>query len=212
MSVVIELNKIRTPKEAPATVLDSPGVVREFTQALNLCTLCGSTSIEPRSVHFVVRQIENREIRRWQIMDEDDWTRPPGVSPEFLLGRMDARSQQILVDHAHQNRELMHLRRTTEALQRSLLVLISASEKSMARATNHGGVPAPASRPKEEPDDTPSFLMKLMRHFAPKAMTWALGRIFSIALAYLLPLLLLFWAVTTKWIGFLLSWLGHALF
>jgi hypothetical protein len=145
-------------------------------------------------------------------MDEHDWTRSSGSSLDWHLGRLDERSTQQLVDHAHQNRELMHLRLTTEALQRSQQALISALEKSMAPARNRGAAPALESQQRPATDDTPSFLMGLLQYFAPKAVTWALGRIFSILLAYILPLLLLIWAGTTKWIGFLFSWLRQALF
>ena len=143
---------------------------------------------------------------------QHDWTTPPGVSPEYLLGRMDARSQQILVDHAHQNRELMHLRATTEALQRSQLHLVGVLQNFMEKGRNRGEAQALGSHPPNpSTDDTPSFLMGLLQHFAPKAFTWALGRIFSILLAYALPILLLIWAGATKWIGFLLSWLAQVL-
>ncbi len=145
-------------------------------------------------------------------MDEHDWQRSSTSLVDWHLGRLDARSEQSLVDHAHQNRELMHLRMTTEALQRSQEVLITALQNSMERGRNHGAAPALGSQPPNpKTDDTPSFLMGLLQHFAPKALTWALGRAFSIALAYILPILLLIWAGTTKWIGFLLSWLGQLL-
>ncbi len=145
-------------------------------------------------------------------MDEQDWARSRVTLADWHLGRLDARSEQSLVDHAHQNRELMHLRLTTEALQRSQQALISALENSMGARRNPGEATALGSQPPNpKTDDTPSFLMGLLQHFAPKALTWALGRIFSLTLAYLLPLLLLIWAGTTKWIGFLLSWLGQLL-
>lgn len=145
-------------------------------------------------------------------MDEHDWTRSRENSLEWHLGRLDGRSEQQMVDHAHQNWELMHLRLTTEALQRSQQVLISALENSMAARRNPGAATALGSQlPNPKTDDTPSFLMGLLQHFAPKALTWALGRAFSILLTYVLPILLLMWAGITKWIGFLLSWLGQLL-
>lgn len=145
-------------------------------------------------------------------MDEQDWAKSMVTLADWHLGRLDARSEQSLVDHAHQNRELMHLRLTTEALQRSQQHLVGVLQNFMERDRNRGGAPALGSHPPNPTtDDTPNFLMGLLQHFAPKALTWALGRAFSILVQFLLPILLLIWAGAMKWIGFLLSWLGQAL-
>jgi hypothetical protein len=43
--------------------------------------------------------------------------------------------------------------------------------------------------------------MTVVKHLAPKALLWAAGRLFSLLLQFLIPTLLLAWALTQKWFG-----------
>jgi len=43
--------------------------------------------------------------------------------------------------------------------------------------------------------------MTVLKHIAPKALLWALGRVFAILAQFLIPTLLLMWALASKWVG-----------
>lgn len=143
-------------------------------------------------------------------MDEHDWKKSSGDFRDWTIGRLDAKSDQLIISHVQQARDLTHIRLTTDAMQRAQQHLITALEKSTQIPKSPGVAPVPVSPPTST-DDTPSFLMSLLRHFGPKALMWALGRAFGILIQYLLPAGLLVWAMTQKWLGIVLHWLAQLL-
>lgn len=117
-----------------------------------------------------------------------DW----GTSPDILhishqLGELNAKADfSIRAQHHHSQR--------IESLHRSLDATISAWQTYTQQ--HNPSRSGPTSGPIQ--DDPKKVIKGLWSYLAPKAAAWAMARIFGLFLAWILPSLILAWAVFSK--------------
>lgn len=104
-----------------------------------------------------------------------------------LLGRLDTKMDFVL-------QRLPPLApRTSTALP--------TSTRGPRRMSGRPRSPRPTPPPQQDPHSDESLLLTVLKHIAPKALLWALGRAFAILAQFLIPTLLLMWALMSKWVG-----------
>jgi hypothetical protein len=123
--------------------------------------------------------------------DGRNWGKLPDTSLGWILGRLDERSEQAA-------RDLVDIKRTQAGIQHAQQAMITALSTSTQRQQT---APSPTSETLTPTDPTAGFLIHWGRHLGLKAIGWLIGRIFSLALQYLLPGGLILWAMTQKWVG-----------
>lgn len=114
----------------------------------------------------------------------------------WVEGQRDAKIDHII----QQNEAILHQGRSHSlALDTAILALKRYTQIPRASGRTSGKTSPPPQSQAERTDE--SLLMTVLRHLAPKAILWALGRAFGIALQFAIPTLLLAWALASKWLG-----------
>lgn len=124
----------------------------------------------------------------------------------WVEGQRDAKIDHII----RQNEAILHQGRS-HAL--ALDATISAWKRYTKTQHLSGQTSGKTSRPpaSQGAHTDESLIMVALRHLAPKAILWALARAFGIALQFAMPILILGWALTQKWLGIWFGWLSALL-
>lgn len=125
-------------------------------------------------------------------MYEPNWPGRHENSPTLGLARLEGKLDS-------QTQILLHLVRLNETAITASRTSTPAGNRTSGPRRSRPLPPRPLTPPQGHTDE--SLLMTVLRHFAPKALMWAAGRLFSLALQFLLPTLVLAWALTQKGLG-----------
>lgn len=118
------------------------------------------------------------------------------TSTAFHLGRLDAKLDQVITVQ-HKTLDAQHRHAASLTTLMTLLTALLHSMKTHPLSNGH----TPASPPSiAAAPDTPQLVA---REAGWKVLAWALEKAFSWVLPYLLPLAVLVWATTGKWISVL---------